>query len=226
MPACVIIDFDDTLFDTARWYEESLSRSLEPFGVSSSDFKSAYPKGDEATAGLIGWSPEAEATYLEEYLRRNGHCHALARDSAVAAITACVDSCASFLFSDAKDVLGRLREQYRVVLLSRGNVDFQRRKIRVTGVGELVEEVIVTPDHKAMAIRTILKPNDNPVYFIEDNIASSLEVKELFPLLNVVLKRRRDTSPEQYQLLTFPSFDSLTEVADFVLFNSPLAKRG
>lgn len=217
MQPLIIIDFDDTLFDKARWYDEALSRSLESFGVSAEDFKNAYPKGGEGTAGLIGWSSEVEVKYLEKFLRHDWHCHALARDSAVAAINACVDACAPYLFPDAKDVLKRLCERFQVVLLSRGDQDFQRHKIRVTGVDRLVDEVVITPDHKADAIRSIMKSEDGQTYFVDDNVDSSIELKQMIPSLEVVLKRRRDVPVETYRLLDVPSFDTLSEIASYVI---------
>lgn len=126
-----------------------------------------------------------------------------------------VKQCARHLFPDARDFLMRMKSAgFFIVLLSRGEVDFQQSKFVVCGIDALVDQIIVGPEPKPELAARV--PPVGAVFFINDKIDETRDVIAQFSVFQPILKRRPDVPADQYRLLHIPSFDTLTEIVDYI----------
>ncbi len=154
----IILDFDDTLFDTAR-FKKALAAIFKKHKV---DFLKTYEQAKKPKG----------AYSLKKHL-------ALVQKADIKSIEKDIDKInfKQFLFPDVLKFLKTLKKDNSLILLSWGDKEFQLRKIY--GLGQnftsLFDKIITGPTEKAKVLDKILKTyKSRPVLFI-DNSPQELE---------------------------------------------------
>lgn len=159
----VILDFDYTLFDTAR-FKEALFAALADCGPSRERWVETY----EDVVGRDGgtthdYDPDLQVELLRDELTCSDEEVGRRLDEAMVVARTC-------LYPGAADFLVGLRGLgYRLALLTLGNRQWQKRKIVASGVDRLVDEIHCVTGDKAAALRQLVVDgeavacvNDNP----------------------------------------------------------------
>lgn len=170
-----IFDFDDVIFDSQKFKEERLFTQLIEFGISKDLVRNLYQKNFSSSRDL--------------YVRSFETC---GYDWDVSQL----DILESNLFQNIdiflnKDVVNFLRQagKSNCIVLSAGDYEFQNKKIKDSGITDLVLEVVVVPWSKKEWILGYMHTyKDETVYFV-DNTESHLAHPEFknYKNLNLIL---------------------------------------
>lgn len=150
----IILDFDDVLFDTAR-FKKTLARILKKHKI---DFWKTYKK-TKGTKGIYKISVKNIEQDIDKINFKE------------------------FLFPDVIKFLKTLRKSNDLILLSWGNEQFQKRKIYGLGQEfvSLFDKIITGPTEKAKVFKKILKSyKSRPVVFIDDKAKELQGIKDNF----------------------------------------------
>ena len=150
----VLFDLDDTLVttgraDARRWQEvRALIRAALP-SVDPAAFADRYALADADGRPLVDAGAIAYGDFRRARLRRALEPWAVPNDALVATYEqvceASIARCRAF--RDAGPCLRRLRARgLRVGILTNGPVDVQRRKLALTGLGDVVDAVLVSAE--------------------------------------------------------------------------------
>lgn len=207
----MIIDFDDTLFDTQS-LKQATKRALSDVGVTAEDYDTSYRAARNAENGDMVYTTDRHIAALVDL----GYDQATVAAALHAAHS--VDLSA-YLFPDAHDAVAVFQENDGpLYLLSLGAPAFQEYKINASGIRPLFAACYYMEDTKEHAIRDILSRHnsDDPVWFVNDKIEETEQLARLFPELRPVMRRSVLFPIEQYEASDIPSFDSLSEIAAYV----------
>lgn len=206
----VIIDFDHTLFNTEA-FKQDLAAALIPFGVTPAQYRETYPQALQVRHGEFGYRPEAHV----EILARAG----LVTDKAAAtrALEEVVTNSQRYIYPDTKDFLSRLVGlNVKLILASRGDREFQMRKITSSGVDRFFHAVHTTPQLKVALFPHLLPQGAKRIYLIDDSVEELRAVFERYPEIVPILKRRPDLPPEYFRDVGMMNFTTLTEMKEYL----------
>lgn len=200
----IIIDFDDTIFNTHKMMQE-LIESFKKAGFTSEEFKEIYKRSKEKR----GEFDQETAIGLFSELRPFDR-HQVAKE-----LSELLERAEDFVYPDFyKFADSFLRKE--LVLLSFGSTDFQKIKIENSGLKNYFDKVYVTDKDKVFDLEHIYRKNASDVIvFIDDKAEEIDKVKEKFPDV-VALKMER---PKGGHVKT------KSEKADYVVKNFAQAKK-
>jgi FMN phosphatase YigB (HAD superfamily) len=176
----IFLDFDGTLYDTGRqkrWTREVFSRG----GISAERFNETY----QQLVDGFGYHPVAHVELLSGDWRDDG-----ARQAALAAAGEMLVEGASYVFEGIPELLTALRDRgERLVLLTRGDVTWQRTKLDGSGLAALLDEVEMTTDRKFRRLAELVGENETAVV-VDDNPGELAEMIRVRPRLRYIYFRR------------------------------------
>ena len=155
----LIFDFDYTLF-RANKLREAIRDFYRTCGVTDEIFQTTFE-----TSRMAGrdWKPEVQLALFE----RGGIIDIAACRKGLGDI---LQSCGKFLYEDTILVLGALREDHQLFLVSHGEDSFQNAKVGASGIASFFQEVIITDDvTKVVPLSNIVGSEGKGSVFIEDN---------------------------------------------------------
>ncbi len=105
-----------------------------------------------------------------------------------------------------------------LVLLTLGEVGFQKTKIDITGIGAFFDLVCITADAKEETVGKILNDfkTEQDIWFINDKIEETKKVIQIFPHLKPILKMSPKFSATEYESSSMPYFSTLTLIQQYV----------
>ena len=205
----VVLDFDNTLFNAGD-FKVALASSLARLGVSEELFWGTYRNARDEGDGGCTYRFEKHVDLLSERV-------CFDKIAALCALKSVLSRAEDFLYPDAKDFLSRLISlSVPTVLVSHGNVEFQRAKIAAAGVDRLINQTVVTDQKTPEAIAEVTADDTGTVYFINDHLEETLAVRDRVKNIVPILKRRPDQPPERYLGLHMLNFRTLTEIRDYL----------
>lgn len=205
----VIIDFDNTLFDSGD-FKVALASSLAPFGVSEEVFWGTYLHARDEGDGGCTYRFEKHVDLLAERV-------AMDRLAALAALRSVLSRADEFLYPDAKEFLSRLISLgVPTAILTHGDPEFQRAKLAASGVDRMVDSVVATDRKKVEVLPELIGTGNGLDYFVNDHLDETVAVKEAHPSVIPILKRRPDQPPERYLGLRMLNFRTLSEIKDYL----------
>ncbi len=204
-----IIDFDDTLFDTEQFKQDRLM-ALEQAGVSREVFVK--------TQQQARCSEQANFEYTDErHARALGECGY--DEAGMLQLLQQVwkqKDLSSYLFPDTQLFLEQcIVAKQKLILLSRGSPEWQKRKIEQSGIEHYFQEVVIVGAEKVNAVNA-LRQSSEQVFFINDKIDETVEIHRLFPEIILVLKKPDHKSEVEYEQSGLPYFSSLSPIFDYV----------
>lgn len=172
----IILDFDETLFNTAR-FKKALAAIFKKHGT---DFRGTYneakkPRGIYSLKKHFTLIQNADIKKIEKDIRKINF--------------------KQFLFPNALNFLRKLKD-HDLILLSWGEKGLQKRKIYGLGSDfvSLFDKVIVGPAEKAKVLRKILKLyKSRPVIFIDNDPQELKKIKDNFKDV-ILVRATRDPS--------------------------------
>lgn len=175
----IIIDFDDTIFNTYKLMQELIG-SFKKVGFTSDEFKEIYKKSREKKGDFD------QKTVISLF----GELRPFDKHQVAKELAELIDRAEDFVYPDFyKFADSFLRKE--LVLLSFGSTDYQKIKIENSGVKNYFDKVYVTNKDKVFDLEHIYRKNASDVIvFIDDKAEEIDKVKEKFPDV-VALKMER-----------------------------------
>ncbi|MBH41089.1 MAG: hypothetical protein CL685_00040 [Candidatus Magasanikbacteria bacterium] len=208
-----ILDFDDTLFNTHQ-FKKVRKNMVQSLGISDDMYYSSYLLARKDAQNRVTYSDKVHAEYL-------GSCGF--DPSAVFSLLEGVTKQAhTFLFPETIKFLQTLKEKKeRVVIVSLGDSDFQKKKIQASGILPFVDMVFAVNTPKKEVIKQIVaEHSEESIYFINDKVKETEEVVQSFPQLTPVLKISKSIPISEYNISRFPKVETLFDI--FPLINYTL----
>lgn len=171
--ATYIFDFDDTLFDVKKMVLR-MFHILEKNGIKLAKIQETFYRSKDINNNYIltrhiDLLAKESRLNKKEFKRQWGEL-----------------DLSKFLFKDALFVLHTVKKNHTIILLTKGNLNFQKEKIRKTKLNKIFEEKnIYIVKHKKENLIKKLKLQGE-IYFINDKQEENLKIKELFP--NFIIK--------------------------------------
>lgn len=180
----IFLDFDDVLFNT-RDFRKDRDIFLQRHGIRDEYLDQAYVR--EFSDKKTGYS-------LEKHLGRVKHdfLRELDVENVLLDFYGEMKFLQKYVFSDVPKFIESLRggRNNKIIILSFGEDDFQRKKIEGSGLSSLVDEVIVTEKKKADMLKGIVGKKEEKVFFLDDRVQYMKEMKEIFPFVKTILVSR------------------------------------
>lgn len=185
----IIFDLDDVLMMTIQWYWARWEMfkyvmSQLGFGQYEHEIIDTLNSIDGANVERNGFEPEAFGWAMGEtyghYCAMEGRVPDEETRKAIEDIGHSVFVHRPILYPGVKEALGRLREGGHVLYcITKGDVPNQTRKVREAGLEAYFEEVIVVPDDKAPALRSLIERHQgsagkSDVYFVGNSLRSDM----------------------------------------------------
>ena len=158
----LFIDFDKTLFDTSQ-VKERLVRIFGQLSFGQEEIDQTYLA--ETLDGK--YSPEGQS-------RRLYNIRPFNLDVAELKIKSMIFDSSKILYPDTIVFLDNIdREKYEVDLLSYGDMEFQTRKVRHSGIEDKFDNIYITNIEKQIFLKDIVEDNEN--FFVLDDKIANLE---------------------------------------------------
>lgn len=206
----VILDFDYTLFDAAK-FRRALASSLVKFGVSAAQFMASYPRAVRKSRGRYSYSFDQ-------------HIHLLKRSSpelpvasARQALRQVVRGCRRYLYPDTDQFLRTLRQHgFRLILVTHGNPVFQRQKLQATGIQHYFHTSICSNRVKIDVVRRLARTYDE-VFFVSDHPLELEAVHHELPQLLPIMKLDGYGNRATARQLGIPAFRALNPIGKYII---------
>jgi FMN phosphatase YigB (HAD superfamily) len=169
----IFLDFDHTLFNTDEFFHVDVRTSFRHLGLDSASWEQGY-----ARAWRAGYSLEGHA---EEMYRQTGGHRALEEMKRI--LRESFTDLRRYLFSDVLPFLGGAKERgVHLYLLSFGDPDWQRYKVRGSGIEPYFDGIFITAQEGGKANIILEQAGSCQKAVIVDNNPSELDlIKEAAP---------------------------------------------
>lgn len=202
------IDLDKTLFDCRR-LEEEIWKICERVGVARDDYWVTYRKA------LCTVNPKQFDYTFEEHLKFLADLGYKLDGKVLTELEKLLQN--NYLFSDSLDLIKFLREKSRqLILLTAGDVEFQRKKIANSKITDFFDEVKILSGYKEKYVAEKFQGNKKGL-FVNDSLRENLLIKSDFPEILVITKLYHGSRhEEEVKKSGLPYFYTLSEIKDYV----------
>lgn len=201
----VIIDFDDTLFNTQALKLE-LARVFGKFGISQEKFAETYQKVYQDQNGRAQYDLIRHLDLLV--------FPALNKEQALSEINQLLKG---LRLAGVPEFLSALKQKgFYLILLSLGGERFQKQKIEAAGIKNYFDEIITVDEPKIKVMKQLIGSSAGEIIFINDKIKETQEIAAAFPKIKAVLKTRKDIPLVDYQESGLPYFTTLPKLLAFL----------
>jgi FMN phosphatase YigB (HAD superfamily) len=175
----IIIDFDDTIFNTYKMMQEFI-KSFKKAGFSSEEFKEIYKKSKEKKGEFD------QKTVIGLFSKlRSFDKHQVAKE-----LAEILERAEEFVYPDFRKFVDNFPKK-ELILLSFGSTDYQKIKIENAGMRKYFDKIYITNKDKVYNIeKTYRKYAGDRIVFIDDKAEEIDKVKEKFPGI-ITLKMER-----------------------------------
>ncbi|MCC6362156.1 MAG: HAD family hydrolase [Bryobacterales bacterium] len=184
LQSVVVFDGDDTLWRTMPLYTEAKARFfalMDRASLNSEGIEREFEERDHRNVAKWGFTVERFRNSMVETYRARalaaGVSPELKREEEISRIATSVARRRAPLLPYARQVLTRLSASCRLVLLTKGEYELQRRRVMASGLEGLFEKVIIV-DHKDVAtfrqLATELKVKPDRVWSVGDSMRSDV----------------------------------------------------
>ncbi|MDD2807312.1 MAG: HAD hydrolase-like protein [Patescibacteria group bacterium] len=181
----IILDLDNTIFNTPL-LKEDIYYSFKVFGISDELFfttlKAAYDVDQE---NKNCYSPKRHAKLLFDTKEK--------AERAVAKLFQVMEERGhTYLYSDVKETLVENKKNgVKLILLTQGDEFFQKKKIEVSGISDLFDDIIIVQDGKSAMAE--LLPLEDIRLAVNDRHDELEKMHKLFPRARCVEIQRSGT---------------------------------
>jgi putative hydrolase of the HAD superfamily len=163
-PTTVIFDGDDTLWETEPLYDSARRRAAQiasDLGLDGAEFEDLQRAIDLKNVELMGLSPDrfpkSSMEALDELSRRHGTALDASVLQRVYDVSASVFDAPAPLMPSSRRVLGCLqRSNYRLALLTKGDLEVQRMRVVKSGLSGYFERIEIVPTKSSETFLSLL----------------------------------------------------------------------
>lgn len=200
--ATIIFDLDHTLFDTES-FKRDIFELFKQAGISDAEILATYGRLLEQNNG--NYDPLFHAEECG---------NVPVRDAVLAFMESSLEK---YLQRGVTETLSHLKNDgHRLVLLTKGHVHIQEKKVRNAGIFEYFDEIDVQPTLKEEFLKKL--QSGDCVYFINDNWKETDRIRKMFPEIEYILFVRPDAS-RFYNIadIPIPHIDSLAKLPEMII---------
>lgn len=181
--ATIIFDFDDTLFDTNR-FKKDIFQILEKTGLKKDLLQKTYLE-------VIEKDNYTFKKHLKE-IRRS--VSKLNTKEVSKSLHNLLEN--KYLFESVEINLKKLKERHKIILLTKGDVEFQNIKIKESGISKIFnkKDIYIVAKDKLSIIKKINLEEE--VYFINDKKTENDLIKKEFPKFKYFLVSNKNSVTE------------------------------
>ncbi len=175
----IILDFDDTIFNTHNLMRD-VCAVFSDLGFQEEQFWGAYAECKEKAGDF---NPEIIINLLNEIKPFD-------EIKAKKKINSILGNSKDFVYPDFFSFAKNFNKK-DLILLSFGEANFQRTKIKNSGVSPFFSEIIITQKNKTENLEPLCKKySEEKIFFIDDKTKQIDEVKKIFPqIISVKMER-------------------------------------
>jgi FMN phosphatase YigB (HAD superfamily) len=166
----IFLDFDGVIFNT-ELFKKRLAAIFPRNGVSQKDFKASYRRIKKKE---LSYSPFNHIKYLAN--NKEIDSKKISSD-----LRKLLINLKPFVFDEAKKFLKRFSKN-DLYLISYGDLDFQRKKIRNSQISNFFKRIVITDADKGKIIKNIAKKDkfkkEEAVIFIDDKAKHIKEARQ------------------------------------------------
>ncbi len=179
----IFLDFDDVVFNTKEFLAV-LKKIFKEAGVSEETFLATYQElRDEGNGVGFCYRFDAHVNKLTS----------VDKETLLARLEEAISNTEDFVFRDVYPFLEGVRQKgYTINILSFGDEHFQAKKIYNTGLGSLVDRIIVTKESKECILQKEGFMANKGDWFFDDRLKFLESMKIAFPLMQTVLVTRAE----------------------------------
>ena len=167
----VYVDFDRTLFDCDRFLDDFYSLIMK-YNINRNSFKECQNRSRRC-----GFNPY---TILSDLEQKTNFDKSIYHD-----IDKLISNTSNYLYPDAIPFLKYLKElDYKVVILTKGNKEYQKSKIANANIDKYYDKIIVTMRHKGFLFLNYVQG-----IFIDDNPSEINSLMKRRPKKMIRIKR-------------------------------------
>lgn len=207
----IIIDFDDTLFDTQS-FKLMRYKALARLGVTDNIYWDSYKKARNSSDGLFTYSNERHANELAKYgYKKEEVLNVLDHTTTREALS-------SLLLDGAHDMLDAFNERFEsMILLSLGDESFQEIKTKGTRVHKKFDRIFYVDKTKHDVVADLLaRHKTEHIWFVNDKIEETKKLAAAFPQISAVLKVSPRFELSEYEASGLPFFHELKDIVAYV----------
>lgn len=204
----IIIDFDDTLFDTITLKDE-FKEMLARHGVNGGLFDESYQEAK--TRNCHGdYDFDTHLLVLEE------KCAGFDQKKAARDLEDLKKNLEKYLLAEADNFLEYFKQKkIPLILLTLGDEEIQKSKISQSKIGKFFHKIRIV-HNKALCCDELAASETGEIIFINDKIQETKELLEAFPHLKAILKMRRDIALAEYQSSGLPYFKTFQQILNYL----------
>ena len=189
----IYLDFDRTLFDTNTFLDE-IYKLINKYDISKNIFEESKIKLKEKGFNIY---------WILNEVKKKCHFDKEIYDE----INELMKNSFIFIYADVIDFLKKLKEKhYEIILLTKGNKEFQQRKIDYSKVKDYFDDIIITLKHKGdLEI-------DYQAIFIDDCEKELLSIMKNNPKRLIYINRHNRKEINDSRIMTIYSLKELEEI--------------
>ncbi len=160
----LILDADDTLWETNRFYEEAVEAFVERMvqeGFEPDRVRRVFDRVEQERVPLAGYAPAEFAHSMAIAYRRlceqEGRPPSPDVEAEAEEIGRRVIGHPILLLDGVAETLPRLHPHYRLLLLTKGDPQIQRDKVRRSGLEQYLEAIYVVPEKGPEVLQELLE---------------------------------------------------------------------
>jgi len=208
----IVLDFDDTIFNTHRLMREFLE-IVKKFGFTEEEFFGAYQECKK----IMGYF---DPKTIIELLNKAKPFDKVKAEKEIDLI---LSDLSNFVYSDFFDFVKDFKKE-SLILLSFGAIDFQEIKIENSGITSYFQKVIITQRDKTEDLKNILRQTQDDkgnegekIFFIDDKTVQVDNIKNKFPeIITMKLKRPQGVDIMTDSKITDYTVKNLNEVKEII----------
>ncbi len=204
---CIIMDFDHTIFD-ATAFKAALAASILKYGINRDIFWQTYRELRERD---FEYSPSRHLAVLARTVKLNKTLIKKNIDKVIA-------NSRQYLYPNAVQFLTKIYSLGApLILLSRGDRDFQNKKITACGIKNFFSEIIIVKKSKNTATKNLAAKYGHGAIFINDNLDETLEALQTAANIKPIIKNRNNVPAPERRKQAIPNFNTLNEIKKYIL---------
>lgn len=169
-----IFDFDDTLFDTQS-LKEDFFNMLASFDLPKKEIQSSYKKFMDENRGLYIPNNHLEKLLTEFKLKENFKNETLSWLQNL--------DFKKYVFIETMETLEKISKTNKIILLTKGDEEFQKLKIENCGLKKYFDEIHIVKNNKEDFVRN--QNYSGEIYFINDKESENKKISDEFPHIKV-----------------------------------------
>ncbi|PIP28196.1 MAG: hypothetical protein COX29_02535 [Candidatus Moranbacteria bacterium CG23_combo_of_CG06-09_8_20_14_all_35_22] len=182
----IFLDFDDVLFNTKKFIQDEID-IFRKYGISEEIFKKHYYQYGKNKKGKIikKYNLKKQLQGIKKELNIN-------IDNIENELRIFLSIVSRYIFSDTVLFLKQF-ERKELFLISYSKTEFQKLKIKNSGLANYFEKIKITNGNKEEEmLKFIGKNKKEELFFIDDRVDYILKVKKKIPQIKTILLKRKE----------------------------------